>query len=546
MGTEVSKEQSDQVLVDAKSEYIDEVLQQEDNNSDHESEEHVHELSELDKLAQTIDPKNYLDEYPFENLIFEGGGAKGIAYPGALRALEEVGIMTRIKRFAGTSVGSITATMAALGYKSTEIREVMSTDFSKYYESCIFMLKDARFGKFSIIPNLLWYLGWQPLHTLYDYIGEIVEKKLGDKDATFEQLYKELGKELCIVATNLNDMEETYFHPKTTPKMPLRKAVRMSISLPGIMQPIKHTDFGVESMYVDGGVLINYPIECYDGWWLSMKKEDSFFERLQPLEKLPFIMDRKNRFARDEAQSSKSLGFILYSEDEIESFKSTFESRRKTKLQFPDTPMGRKATQKTKDEKKLNKEHQCVRTSVSNFLKILQKNNLDKDEFINREELENTIKSEELTDCDKKRLFGKNVSVDEVMAKLDKDGNGKISYEELVSFIEETGISVVHRRLGFCRQQVNTLLSLLQTLYNTMSLNIVRISVSAADMSRTVGLNSHYIGTLTFDYTKEDADFVEQESHNTTMAFLKNFVAKLKIERKAKAPVISTKNAVDD
>ncbi|XP_062574723.1 uncharacterized protein LOC134236568 isoform X2 [Saccostrea cucullata] len=542
MGTEISKDGREKVLVDAKSEYIDEVLQQEvhDSDEDHESDGYDEcdgEFGELEKLAHTIDPKDYVDQYPFENLIFEGGGAKGIAYPGGLRALEEVGIMKKIKRFAGTSVGSITATMAALGYKSTEIREVMSTDFSKYY--------DARFGKFSFIPNLLWYLGWQPLLTLYDYIGEIVEKKLGDKDATFDQLYKKLGKELCIVATNLNDMEETYFHPKTTPKMPIRKAVRMSISLPGIMQPIKHTDFGVESMYVDGGVLINYPIECYDGWWLSMKKEDSFFERLQPLEKLPFIMDRKNRFARDGTQSSKSLGFILYSEDEIESFKSIFESRRRKTVQFPDTPLGRKATQKMENERKLNKEHKCVRTAVSKFLKILQKYNLDKDEFISRDELENAIRSEELSHCDKKRLFGKNVTVDEVMAKLDKDKNGKISYEELVSFIEETGISVVHRRLGFGRQQVDTFLSLLQTLYNTMSLNIVRISVSAADVSRTVGLNSHYIGTLTFDYTKEDADFVGQESYNTTLAFLKNFVAKLKMEEKARAPFISTKNELD-
>ncbi|XP_061169581.1 uncharacterized protein LOC133178946 [Saccostrea echinata] len=523
MGTEMSKEKSgpNTVLEDTRSEYIDEVLQQEVNDSHHECDEDEGELSELEKLAQTIDPKDNVDEYPFENLIFEGGGAKGIAYPGALRALEDVGIMTKIKRFAGTSVGSITATMAALGYKSTEIKEVMSTDFSKYY--------DAKYGKFSLVPNLFWYLGWQPLHTLYDYIGEIVEKKLGDKDATFEQLYKSLGKELCIVATNLNDMEETYFHPKTTPKMPLRKAVRMSISLPGIMQPIKHTDFGVESMYVDGGVLINYPIECFDGWWLSMKKENSFFERLQPLEQLPFIMDRKNRFARDEAQSAKSLGFILYSDDEIQSFKSIFESRRRTKVQFPDTPMGREAKQKMKNKRKLNKEHQCVRSSVSRFLKILQKHNLDKDEFINREELQNAIKSENLSECDKKRLFGKNITVEEVMTKLDKDGNGKISYEELVSFIEETGISVVHRRLRFGRQQVNTLLSLLQSLYNTMSMNIVRISVSAEDMSRTVGLNSHYIGTLTFNYTKEDADFVDQESYKTTMAFLKNFVAKLKM-----------------
>ncbi|XP_062579583.1 uncharacterized protein LOC134241558 [Saccostrea cucullata] len=266
-----------------------------------------------------------------------------------------------------------------------------------------------------------------------------------------------------------------------------------------------------------------------------MKKEDSFFERLQPLENLPFIMDRENRFGTDEVQLFKSLGFILYSDDEIQSFKSIFEARRKTKLEFPDTPLGRKAGQKLKDKKKLHEEHKCVKTSVSKFLKQLQNHNLDKDEFINKEELENAIKSEELTDVDKKRLFGKNVTVEEVMAKLDKDGNGKISYEELVSFIEETGISVVHRRLGFGRQQVDTFLSLLQTLYNTMSLNIVRISVRASDVPRTVGLNSHYIGTLTFDYTKEDADFVGQESYKTTIAFLKNFMAKIMMERKAKA-----------
>ncbi|XP_062574920.1 uncharacterized protein LOC134236796 [Saccostrea cucullata] len=140
MGTEVSKEGSDEVRVDPKSEYIDEVLQREVSDSEDETDgldEIDGELSDFDKLAQTIDPKEYLDQYPFENLIFEGGGAKGIAYPGALKALEEVGIMKKIIRFAGTSVGSITATMAALGYDSTEIREVMSTDFSQYYGTAL-------------------------------------------------------------------------------------------------------------------------------------------------------------------------------------------------------------------------------------------------------------------------------------------------------------------------------------------------------------------------------------------------------------------------
>lgn len=41
--------------------------------------------SEMEQLAESMDPRNYIEKYPFENLVFEGGGAKGIAYPGALK-----------------------------------------------------------------------------------------------------------------------------------------------------------------------------------------------------------------------------------------------------------------------------------------------------------------------------------------------------------------------------------------------------------------------------------------------------------------------------
>ncbi|XP_048777511.2 uncharacterized protein LOC125681450 isoform X2 [Ostrea edulis] len=502
-----------------KSKHIEEALQLDVEDSESDCDGNVEITSEMEQLAESMDPRNYIEKYPFENLVFEGGGAKGIAYPGALKALEDIGILQNIKRFAGTSVGSIVALMTALGYNSTEISQITRRDLSEYY--------DARWGKLSLIPNLLRYLGWQPFHSLYEHLGEIIERKLGDKDATFEQLYKKTGKELCVVVTNVNNMEENYLHPKTTPKMPLRKAVRMSISIPGLMQPIKHTEFDVENIYVDGGVLFNYPIECFDGWWLSMEKEDSFFARLQPIEKLPVILDRRNRFASDEKKSTKTLGFLLYSDDELETFKIAFESRRRTKIKYPDTPLGRKAAQNQKDRQKLRREHRATVTSVNKFLKILSEHILDKDEFIDRKELEKTLENENLTDCDKHRLFGKNVTFDEVMTKLDKDGNGKISFQELVSFIEEKGISVFHRRLGFRRQNVDTVLSLLQTLYTMLSMNIVRISASGKDLSRTVGLNTHFVETLTVGLTEEDIKFIQKDSYNTTMTFLKSFAAKM-------------------
>lgn len=47
------------------------------------------------------------------------------------------------------------------------------------------------------------------------------------------QVLERYGKELCIVVTNLNQMSVEYFHPKTTPNTPVKRAVRMSIALPG-------------------------------------------------------------------------------------------------------------------------------------------------------------------------------------------------------------------------------------------------------------------------------------------------------------------------
>ena len=52
-------------------------------------------------------------------------------------------------------------------------------------------------------------------------------------DFAFIQLYNKTGMELCVVVTNLTNMEEEYFHPKTTPDVALRLAIRMSISIPG-------------------------------------------------------------------------------------------------------------------------------------------------------------------------------------------------------------------------------------------------------------------------------------------------------------------------
>src|SRR5438270_13405324 len=58
------------------------------------------------------------------DLVFEGGGVKGIALVGALSVLEEQGF--QFQNLAGTSAGAVVATLVAAGYKATEIRDIVA------------------------------------------------------------------------------------------------------------------------------------------------------------------------------------------------------------------------------------------------------------------------------------------------------------------------------------------------------------------------------------------------------------------------------------
>ena len=65
------------------------------------------------------------------DLVFEGGGVKGIGLAGALQTLEERGY--RPQNVAGTSAGSISAALLAAGYSAAELREIiMNLDYRQF------------------------------------------------------------------------------------------------------------------------------------------------------------------------------------------------------------------------------------------------------------------------------------------------------------------------------------------------------------------------------------------------------------------------------
>jgi NTE family protein len=65
------------------------------------------------------------------DLVFEGGGLKGIALVGAYSVLEERGY--RPQNIAGTSAGAIVAALLAAGYTAAELRQIiMELDLNSF------------------------------------------------------------------------------------------------------------------------------------------------------------------------------------------------------------------------------------------------------------------------------------------------------------------------------------------------------------------------------------------------------------------------------
>jgi len=197
-------------------------------------------------------------KYHFRNLVFEGGGAKGIAYIGALEELQIKGILSNIKRVGGASAGAITATLVALNYSIEEIKEiVLKQNFEEFFDDSLGVIRDIK----RIIGKYGWYKG----DKFREWIGMVIEKKTGNKNATFNDLIgmkNENGfKELYIIGTNLSTGFAEVFSYEHTPRMCIADAVRISMSIPFLFVPIVNVR---NDYFCDGGLIDNYPIKLFD------------------------------------------------------------------------------------------------------------------------------------------------------------------------------------------------------------------------------------------------------------------------------------------
>jgi len=319
-------------------------------------------------------------KFPWENLTFEGGGAKGYAYVGALQSLEREGIYpNQIRRVAGTSVGSLFAVLASLGCTTDYMLSIVPKDFQG-------LAKDGTGGRVRSYMRVARARGMHPGQRLYDFLGRILADKAGNPDITFQQLHARFGRELCIPITNVTRMMTEYCHLKTTPTMPVRLAARISMSLPVLLEPVTVASrrqptggSSVGDVYVDGGLLCNNPVHVFDGWWLSLLREDSFFRRVNPLSSASEHYPRAARFS---PPSEKTLGFTLFAASESD-ITRTWVSDQVVLPVRPQTPAAQRAEAEEKNRRLLSARHEPIQRLVAG----LDKAEINDDGRVNISEL---------------------------------------------------------------------------------------------------------------------------------------------------------------
>ena len=215
----------------------------------------------LDAFAQNV-----------KNLVFEGGGIRGIAYAGVVEELQSKGWMNDVEKVGGTSAGAITALFISLDYQSSEIEKIISKTAFKEFN-------DGQYMFIGGISRFKETYGWYRHDEFEAWLGKIIEDKTGNSDITFKQLSEKGFRDLYITATCLNKQKLLIFSKENYPNMKIKDAVVSSMSIPLYFEAVFIDSVGNRfkeqnkdnslDVVVDGGIIGNYPIFLFDSTYLD-------------------------------------------------------------------------------------------------------------------------------------------------------------------------------------------------------------------------------------------------------------------------------------
>jgi NTE family protein len=160
-------------------------------------------------------------KYKSVGLVLGGGGARGLAHFGVIRAFLEHGIV--FDKVAGCSAGSVAAAMYSAG-----------ADYAEMYQAATTLRKE------DIFTSKLFFVPSDPKR-----MEGTVKKLLGERDD-----FSKTQIPLYILAVDIVAGEEYIFT-----KGPISRAAAASCAVPGLFAPVPMGDM----LLMDGGLMNNIP-----------------------------------------------------------------------------------------------------------------------------------------------------------------------------------------------------------------------------------------------------------------------------------------------
>ncbi|SHI50540.1 patatin-like phospholipase family protein [Pseudozobellia thermophila] len=160
-------------------------------------------------------------------LILSGGGVRGMAHIGVIRAMDEYGMSAEM--VSGSSVGALVGALYANGNSITEM---------------LSFFKETPLFKYNFLTIM------KPGFINTDRYFDIFRGYFPDDS------FETLQRRLHVVATNLQNGEQTYFSQGE-----LIGPLLASAALPPVFSPVELNG----QLYADGGIMNNFPLEPVAG-----------------------------------------------------------------------------------------------------------------------------------------------------------------------------------------------------------------------------------------------------------------------------------------
>jgi predicted acylesterase/phospholipase RssA len=257
--------------------------------------------------------------------VFEGGGAKGVAYAGALRGVLESGAW--FSAVAGTSAGAITAALIAAGCHPDELEHVTTSGLRTMAEQ---MPQSATgWNRWKLLRRNLArlrdtgaFFGQEGLDEwLEGILREAIDRHADETGrVTFQDLFERTNIELNVVAADVSMGRQVVFNAHWTPQASVTDAVRASSAIPGaflrgdlLVPDGLDTGRDIVHTIVDGGVWSNFPMFVFEDDAYQRWQDEAMAAHAHPETETPRrpSFDHLVGFMLDE-EASKELAYPAY------------------------------------------------------------------------------------------------------------------------------------------------------------------------------------------------------------------------------------------